>query len=94
MRFFCAAAMMIALLAGPAYAQTQIPRYGEIKGAKTPKEIEEERAAEKAYKRSLGNIPDQAPTDPWGNARSVSEPKAGAKTAPAKPQAKTGGAAN
>jgi len=87
------AVAMIALLAGPAYAQqTPIPRYGDLT-SKTPKQIEEERAAEKAYKKSLGNIPDQTtPSDPWGNARSASEPKAAAKTPPAKPQAKAGSA--
>jgi hypothetical protein len=93
MRVFRAAAV-IALLAGPAYAQTQapIPRYGEDKG-KSPQDIAAEKEAEKAYKRSLGNIPEQAPTDPWGNVRSNSAPKAVAKDAPAK-RSKTGGTAN
>lgn len=95
MRIFCAAAM-IALLAGPAYAQS-VPRYGDLGKAKTPQEIESDRAAEKAYKASLGNIPDKASVDPWGNARSVDAPKTvtkGApKAAPAK-RTKTGNAAN
>ena len=86
------AAAMIMLLAGPAYAQS-IPKYGEL-SSKTPKQIEEERTTENAYKKSLGNIPDQAPTDPWGNARSVGAPNAAAKPSPAKPRTKTGGAAN
>jgi hypothetical protein len=93
MRVFCAAAV-IALLAGPAYAQTQapIPRYGDDKG-KSPQDIAAEKEAEKAYKKSLSNIPEQAPTDPWGNVRSNSPPKAVAKDAPVK-RAKTGGTAN
>src|SRR5450631_4461272 len=75
MRVLCAAA--IALLAGPAYAQQKsVPKYGDVTPDKTPNEIEQDRAAERAYKRSLGNIPDQGPTDPWGNARSVDAPKA------------------
>ena len=84
MRVFLAAAI-IALLAGPAYAQSKsIPKYGETQKDKTPQEIEAEREAERAYKRSLGNIPDQGPTDPWGNVRSDSAPKPVAKAAPAK----------
>jgi hypothetical protein len=84
MRVFAAAAI-IAFLAGPAYAQTKpIPRYGEVDKDKTPQQIESEREAERAYKRSLGNIPDQGPTDPWGNVRSEGAPKAAAKAAPSK----------
>jgi hypothetical protein len=95
MRVLCAAAM-IALLAGPAYAQLQksVPKYGDAPVEKSPSEIEQDRAAERAYKRSLGNIPDQGPTDPWGNARSVDAPKAVAKPSPAKPRTKIGGTAN
>jgi hypothetical protein len=87
------AAAMIVILAGPAFAQ--------INGGKSPpgppapksrQEIEAERAAERAYKDSLGNIPDKPAADPWGNARSIDAPKAAAK-APAKP-AKTGSTAN
>jgi hypothetical protein len=93
MKVFCAAAV-IALLAGPAYAQSQsVPRYGDTAKTKSPQEIQAEQDAEKAYKRSLGNIPDQGPTDPWGNVRSESAPKAAAKAAPAK-RSKTGNAAN
>jgi hypothetical protein len=88
------AAAMIALLAGPAYAQSQpVPRYGETAKAKSPQEIAAEKEAEKAYQRSLGNIPDKGPSDPWGNVRSDSAPKPVAKAAPAK-HAKTGSTAN
>ena len=93
MRVFAAAAV-IGLLAGPAYAQSQpVPKYGEIDNKKSPQEIEAEREAERAYKKSLGNIPDQGPTDPWGSVRSDSAPKAAAKAAPAK-RTKTGNTAN
>jgi len=93
------AAAMIALLAGPAYAQQKsMPKYGDTPAEKTPSEIEQDRASERAYKRSLGNIPDQGPTDPWGSSRSVDTPKAATKTvakpAPAKPRTKTGATAN
>jgi hypothetical protein len=100
MRVFCAAAI-IALLAGPAYAQTggeHVQRYGETSKPKSPQELESEKQADKAYNNSLGNIPDKAPTDPWGNARSAEAPKQpatkAAKAAPAKPKTSTGTAAN
>jgi hypothetical protein len=100
MRVFRAAAM-IALLAGPAYAQeveAPIPKYGETdKPDKTPQQKEADRAAEKAYKNSLGNIPDKGTTDPWGNVRvdpPKPAPKAAVKSSAAKPQTKTGGTAN
>jgi hypothetical protein len=94
MRVLCAA-VVIALLAGPAYAQQKsVPQYGDAPSEKTRSEIEQDRAADKAYKRSLGNIPDQTPSDPWGNARSVDAPKAVAKPSPAKPRTKTGATAN
>jgi hypothetical protein len=96
-RAFVAAAI-IAALAGSAYAQKAVPRYGEKDKDKTWGEMEQEKEAERAYKRSLGNVPEKVPVDPWGNARNVGEPKgatkADAKAAPAKPRAKTGGTVN
>jgi hypothetical protein len=74
------AVAMIAMLAVPAYAQSQNSK----DPPKSPQEIEAERAAEQAYKKSLSNIPNQPPADPWGNARSMDAPKIAAKT----PQAK------
>jgi hypothetical protein len=91
MRVFRAAAV-ITLLAGPAYAQS-VPKYGDTDKVKTPQEIAAEREAERAYKRSLGNIPDKGPSDPWGNVRSDSAPKPAAKAAPGKPT-KTGNSGN
>ena len=91
MRVLLAAAMIV-LLAGPCYAQSKsVPRYGETDKEKSPLEKEADREAERAYKRSLGNIPDQGPTDPWGNVRSESTPKPVAKASQAK-RAKTGNA--
>jgi hypothetical protein len=96
MRVVCAAAMIV-MLTGPAYAQDKhVPRYGEETKEKSATEKEADKAAERAYERSLGNIPDKGgSTDPWGIARSTDAPKAAAKTPAAKkPPAKTGGTAN
>ena len=93
MRVFFAA-IIVALLTGSAHAQAPaaVPRYGETSKAKSPQEIAAEKEAERAYQRSLGNIPNQGPTDPWGNVRSDGAPKPAAKTAPVK-RAKIEGAA-
>ena len=85
----CGAAAVVSLLAGPAYAQNT-PKYGEPDKAKTQQEIAAEKAAEEAYKNSLGNIPDKGPTDPWGNVRSENAPKPAAKATAAKPKTKIG----
>jgi hypothetical protein len=96
MRVFCAAAT-IAMLAGPVYAQGKAPKtLEEMMDAKTPEQVEKERAADKAYKESLKKIPDaKAPADPWGNARGTNAPNTTAKTPAAKkPPTKTGNTAN
>jgi hypothetical protein len=88
-----AAAVIMAFLAGPAFAQEKaIPKYGEEDKAKTPAEKQAERDAEAAYKRSLGNISAQKSADPWGNVRSDNAPKPEPK-APAK-KTKTGTTSN
>jgi hypothetical protein len=75
--------MMTLLLAGPAYAQRGAPAAPQ-EPPKSPTQIEQEKASENAYKKSLRNIPDQPPADPWGGARAVEAPKAAAKDPPAK----------
>ncbi len=84
----------MALPATPASAQGAVPRYGEKDKEKSWSEREQEKDADRAYKRSLGNVPEKGPVDPWGSARNVGEPKANAKaadkTAPPKPKIKTG----
>jgi hypothetical protein len=100
MRIFCAAAIL-ALAAGPALAQDKpVPRYGQD-ASKTPQEVEADKVADKAYKNSLKNIPDQGPVDPWGSARGTDASKSAAKAAPksvakttAVKSAKTGSTAN
>ena len=101
MRVFVAA-VMVALMAGPAFAQQQPNvKYGEPEPDKTQAQKESDQKAERAYQRSLGSIQDKGSSDPWGIVRSdgsppkntsKSAPKAAAKTAP-KP-AKTSGATN
>ena len=93
------AAGILAMLAAPALAQqAHVPGYGEKDPDKTLVERQAEKDAERAYKRSLGNVPDKAAVDPWGSARSTEAPKAGAKAEPkhvtAKPKVKVGGSSN
>jgi hypothetical protein len=67
MRIVLVAATILAL-SGTAFAQS-VPKYGEVDKDKSPSDLEAEKAAEGAYKRSLGNIPDKGPSDPWGTVR-------------------------
>ena len=84
------AVAVIALLAGSAWAQKGPAKYGEEDKPKTPAEVAAERDAERAYRRSLGNIPEQQKTDPWGTVRSDNAPpKAATKAPQAKPKAKS-----
>lgn len=82
MRVLGAAAVML-LLGGPVYAQRAAPAAPQDP-PKSQTQVEQEKAAENAYKRSLRNIPDQPPADPWGGARAVEAPKSVAKDPPAK----------
>jgi uncharacterized protein YdeI (BOF family) len=93
-----AVAVMLALIAAPALAQDHVQQYGEAPKEKTPSEKADDDRAERAYQRSLNNVPDQKPVDPWGAARGNDVPKKSA--APAKPavkqssKAKSGSTAN
>ena len=84
------ALLIIAALAGPALAQDDhVQRYGEPDHEKTASEKAADKAASRAYEKSLGNIPDAGPSDPWGGVRATDAPKATA----AKPKkTKTGSA--
>ena len=85
----------LALLAGPAVAQTQTPNINLMPEAssKTPEEKEAEAQRDKAYRESLKKIPDaKASNDPWGSVRSTEAPKAPATQA--KPKTKTGSTPN
>jgi len=83
---------VLALLAGPAYAQGhQLNLISEMP-SKTPEEKEAEAVKDKAYKESLRKIPEaKTSSDPWGTVRSAETPKS---VAPAKSRTKTGNAAN
>lgn len=92
MRILSAAAV-VALLAGPAYAQ-EAPHINLISElpTRTPEQKEAEAVKEKAYKESLRKIPDaKVANDPWGNVRTAEPPKSAST---AKPRTKTGSAAN
>lgn len=83
------AAAMITLLTTTAFAQdNHVPRYGEADKEKSPVEIQAEKDAQSAYKRSLSNIPDKGPSDPWGAVRPGDAPKTATST-PATKAAKT-----
>ena len=83
------AILMLALLAGSAFAQQKsVPRYGEEDKDKTAQEKAADKAATDAYQRSLNNIPDKGPVDPWGAVR-TDGPKATETTAKPK-KTKTG----
>jgi len=88
------AAAVLALLARPTFAQNldgHVPRYGEEEKEKTPEQKRAEKASQDAYQRSLSNIPDKGPSDPWGAVRSTDTPKPAATTAKPK-KTKTGSA--
>jgi hypothetical protein len=93
MRAFLAVAAIV-LLATPAVAQQDhVQKYGEKDKEKSPVEIQAEKDAERAYKRSLDNIPDKGPSDPWGTVRSDAPKTTTSTTAKsAKTKTKTGAA--
>jgi hypothetical protein len=84
------AVAVIALLTGPAYAQSPNVNLIPDTPSKTPEDLEREAAQQKAYKESLRKIPDaKGPSDPWGAVRTSETPK---NPGPAKPRGKTGSA--
>ena len=75
------AAVIIFALTAPAFAQdTHVPRYGETDKEKTQTQKDADKAAADAYKRSLGNIPDKGPGDPWGTVRNDTPKTTATKT--------------
>jgi|HubBroStandDraft_1064217.scaffolds.fasta_scaffold830336_1 hypothetical protein len=90
-----AAAIVIAALATPTYAQVIGT---DIQHPKTDEEIKKEQSRENAYRSGVGKIPDQkAVNDPWGEVRSdskasqakASQPKASQSKASAGQSQKT-----
>jgi len=92
MRVLPAAALLTVLLAGPVLAQGAKPPAPQDP-PKSTSELQAEKANDSAYKKSLGNIPDKPPADPWGGARAVEGPSSTTTTTPAK-RTKTSGGAN
>ena len=88
MRILVAAAI-VTILAGAAMAQDHVQRYGEPDHEKTAVDKNAEKDANKAYRKSLDNIPDKGPTDPWGTVRTTDAPKPTATTTKSK-KTKTG----
>src|SRR3954452_14471041 len=99
MKLFRMAAVLLAVLAGPAYAQ-ETPHINLMQDGpgKTPEEKAAEAERDKAYKETLKKIPDsKASNDPWGGMRSdppkqAAAPKASAATGA--PKKKSGTTAN
>lgn len=93
-----AVAVMLALIAVPALAEEHVLGPGQEPKEKTTTQKADDVRAERAYQRSLNNVPDQKPVDPWGTARGDDASKKSA--APAKPvmkqssKAKNGSTAN
>ncbi|HXH42572.1 MAG TPA: hypothetical protein VNK51_01845 [Bradyrhizobium sp.] len=92
-------AAVLAVLAGPAYAQ--MPNLNLLQDApsKTPEEKAAEAERDRAYKETLKKIPDsKGSSDPWGGMRAdppkqPAAPKASAATSAPK-KTKSGTAAN
>ena len=75
------AAGMVVMLASYAFAQqSHVPAYREEDKEKTMQQKAADKAAQDAYQKSLNNIPDKGPTDPWGSVRSTDAPKPVATT--------------
>jgi hypothetical protein len=95
MKVLRAAAILTLLLAGPTYAQRGAPAAPApaSEPPKSPGQIEAEKSADQAYKKSLRNIPDQPPADPWGGARAVDGPGSSSSAQPKRTKA-SGGSSN
>lgn len=71
-------AMMLAVLAGPAYAQMPAMNLLTDRPALTSEEIERQKALDEAYQSAIKKVPAQKPsTDPWGNVRAPEPAKGG-----------------
>jgi hypothetical protein len=83
MRVLRAAALLTVLLTSPVFAQGIKPP-APSDPPKGPGEIETEKSTSEAYKRSLRNIPDKPPADPWGGARAIDGSSSSTSTPPPK----------
>ena len=76
MRILLAAGMVVLLASYALAQQSHVPAYREEEKAKTQQEKASDKAAQDAYEKSLNNIPDKGPTDPWGAVRATDAPTA------------------
>lgn len=71
------AAVIFALFATPAFAQTPNVNLIPELPSKTPEQIEQDKQLQREYRNSLRKIPDaKASNDPWGSVRSTDAPVA------------------
>jgi len=98
LRFAVTIAVLAWPLSWPVGARAQMPNINLLadQPSKTPEEIEQEQARDKAYKESLKKIPEAKSADPWGGVRSdAAKPSTSSKTqATTKQKTKTGSNAN
>src|SRR3954467_4630747 len=98
MKLFRMAAVLLAVLVGPAYAQMPNLNLLQEGPGKTPEEKAADAERDKAYKETLKKIPDaKASNDPWGGMRADPAPKQAvpkAATASSTPKKKPGATAN
>ncbi len=80
------AAVIFALFATPALAQSPNVNLMPELPSKTPEQIEQEKKLQQQYRDSLRKIPDaKASNDPWGSVRGADAPASAPR---AKPKAK------
>jgi hypothetical protein len=81
-------ASLAALALCPSFcAHAQTPGVGiplNQEEAKSPEQIEKQKAIEDAYKATIKKMPNAKQVDPWGNMRSAEPTQAKARTAPKK----------
>ena len=92
LRIFAGTAGIIALLAGPALAQTpDAPATNGVpfnmQRPPTKEEIEKQQAADRDYNAAMQKIPDKkASSDPWGDVRPTASAPASSKKKQQPPQ--------
>ena len=93
MRVLGTVGLLALLLAGPVNAQKAVPP-PPSDPPKSPSQIEAEKNQDRAYKNSLGNIPDKPPADPWGGARATEGSTSSTPTPTKRTKASTGSGTN
>ena len=98
LRIAATIAVLALPLTSPVFAQSPMMPSISLQGdqpSKTPEQIEQEQARDKAYKESLKKIPEAKSADPWGGVRSdAAKPSTSSKTSATAKKTKTGSNAN